>query len=116
MQDEEHLHCHGQTTLAANIRVTATYSDSSGPEESVSLTSETSVQAFHPGKRRTPRSASTTVTRRIAENSTGNIGGPVAATDADGDTLTYAISGGTDVCIRLQDRSGHRPVDGRSLV
>ena len=31
------------------------------------------------------------VTRRIAENSTGNVGGPITATDANGDILTYSI-------------------------
>ena len=36
--------------------------------------------------------AATTVTRRIAENSTGNVGGPITATDANnGDILTYSI-------------------------
>ena len=73
------------------IRVMATYSDGSGPEESVSLTSA-SVQAFRRSNA-DPAFASMTVSRRIAENSTGNIGGPVTATDADGDTLTYAIIG-----------------------
>ena len=79
----------------SNIRVTATYSDGGGPEENVSLTSETSVQAASQTNE-DPEFVSTTVSRRIAENSTGNIGGPVAATDADGDTLTYAITGGVD--------------------
>ena len=76
------------------IRVMATYSDGSGPEESVSLTSA-SVQGARLSND-APAFASMTVSRRIAENSTGNIGGPVAATDADGDTLTYAITGGPD--------------------
>ena len=92
--------------VGSDIRVTATYSDGSGPEESVSLTSETSVQAF----RRSnvlPAFASSTVTRRVAENSTGNIGGPVVATDADGDTLTYAITGGGDAAsFRIDPATG----------
>ena len=81
--------------VGRSIRVSATYSDGSGPEESVSLTSETSVQAFRRSND-APTFASTAVSRRIAENSTGNIGGPIVATDTDGDTLTYAISGGAD--------------------
>ena len=76
------------------IRVMATYTDGKGPEESVSLTSA-SVQTFRRSNT-PPAFATTTVTRRIAENSTGNIGGPVVATDTDGDTLTYAFGTGGD--------------------
>ena len=79
-----------------NIRVTGTYSDGTGgPRETVSLTSETTVQAFRRANG-APSFVSTINTRRIAENSSGNIGGPVAATDPNGDTLTYAINDGTD--------------------
>ena len=76
------------------IRVMATYSDGNGPEESVSLTSA-SVQTFRRSND-APAFSPATVTRRIAENSTGNVGGPVAATDDNSDTLTYAITGGDD--------------------
>ena len=78
----------------STIRVMATYSDGSGSEESVSLTSA-SVQTFRRSND-APEFSPTAVTRRIAENSTGNIGGPVAAKDANSDTLTYAITGGAD--------------------
>ena len=91
--------------VGRNIRVTATYSDGSGPEESVSLTSETSVQAFRRSNK-APAFASSTVTRRVAENSTGNIGGPVVATDADGDTLTYAIAGTDGSLFRIDPATG----------
>ena len=77
--------------VGSTIRVMATYSDGSGPQESVSLTSA-SVQAARRSND-APAFSPTAVTRRIAENSTGNIGGPVTATDANGDTLTYAITG-----------------------
>ena len=80
------------TDVGMYIRVVATYSDGGGPQESVSFTSETPVQAFRLSND-PPAFASTTVTRRIAENSTGNVGGPITATDANGDTLTYAITG-----------------------
>ena len=78
------------------IRVDATYSDGSGPAETVSFTSPHPVQAF----RRTADNAApvfspTDVTRRVEENSTGNVGGPVTATDGDGDKLTYTISNAT---------------------
>ena len=80
--------------VGSTIRVMATYSDGSGPQESVSLTSA-SVQTFRRSND-APEFSQAAVTRRIAENSTGNIGGPVAATDANSDTLTYAITGGDD--------------------
>ena len=76
--------------VGSRIRVTATYSDGSGPVESVSFTSETPVQAYRLSNT-PPAFASTMVTRRIAENSTGNVGGPITATDANGDILTYSI-------------------------
>ena len=77
--------------VGMHIRVVATYSDGGGPEESVSFASETPVQAFRrAADNDDPMFASTTVGRRIAENSTGNVGGPVTATDANnGDILTY---------------------------
>ena len=96
------------------IRVMATYSDGSGSAESVSLTSA-SVQAFRRSND-PPAFASATVTRRIAENSTGNVGGPVAATDANGDTLTYAITGGDDqASFRIDPATGQLMV-GPSLM
>ena len=59
-----------------------------------------------------PAFAPPTVSRRIAENSTGNIGGPVTATDANGDTLTYAIIGNDN------DNSSFRidPATGQLMV
>ena len=94
----------GQTTVSytvmdgdvgSTIRVMATYSDGSGSAESVSLTSAP-VQTFR-RLNDPPAFSPATVTRRIAENSTGNIGGPVGATDSNGDTLTYAFgTGGTN--------------------
>ena len=68
--------------VGSRIRVVATYSDDSGPEESASFTSETPVQAFRLSNS-APVFAATTVTRRIAENSTGNVGGPITATDTE---------------------------------
>ena len=42
-----------------------------------------------------PAFATATATRSVAENATAgtNLGAPIAATDADGDTLTYALEG-----------------------
>ena len=76
------------------IRVEATYSDGSGPAETMSFTSENPVQEYRrPEDNMAPAFASTDVTRRVEENSTGNVGGPVTATDGNGDKLTYTISG-----------------------
>ena len=78
--------------VGMHIRVVATYSDGSGPVESVSFTSETPVQAFRLSKRRSRVRFVQCLTRRIAENSTGNVGGPITATDSNNDILTYAIT------------------------
>ena len=99
------------------IRVTATYSDTSGPAESVSFTSETPVQAFRLSNA-PPAFASTMVTRRIAENSTGNVGGPITATDANGDTLTYAITtnGADGTSFRIDAASGQLMVGPSTMI
>ena len=75
------------------IRVEATYTDdSTGPAETVRFTSENPVQsAAQPGTNTAPAFSPTAVTRRVDENSKGNVGGPVTATDANGDKLTYSI-------------------------
>ena len=99
--------------VGSDIRVTATYSDGSGPAESVSLTSETPVQAARlPANNSAPVFAATIGTRRIAENSTGNVGGPVAATDANnGDILTYSIPDSGDAALFAID-----PATGQLMV
>ena len=77
-----------------HIRVEATYSDGRGPAETVSFTSENPVQAFRRSVDNTaPAFSPTGVTRRVEENSESNVGGPVTATDGNGDKLTYSISG-----------------------
>ena len=47
-------------------------------------------------------------TRRIAENTASgtNIGDPVSATDADGDTLTYTLGGANAASFRIQSATG----------
>ena len=80
------------------IRVDATYTDANrGPAQTVRFVSENPVQAAGPpGDNTDPAFSPTTVTRRVEENSKGNVGGPVTATDGDGDELTYTITGGDD--------------------
>ena len=83
--------------VGERIRVEATYSDGGGAAETVSSTSEHPVQAYSRAEDNTdPAFSPTTVTRRVEENSKGNVGGPVTATDGDGDELTYTITGGSD--------------------
>ena len=75
------------------IRVVATYRVGSGRPQTVSFVSENPVQVFSSATNRDPDFASPEVIRRIVENSDGNVGGPVTATDADGDLLTYTLGG-----------------------
>ena len=92
--------------------MTATYNDGAGPQETRSWTSGASVQ----GARQTnspPSFAATSVSRRVAENSSGNIGAPITATDSDGDTLVYAISGTGPDNASFRDQPGHGSVDDR---
>ena len=91
------------------IRVEATFTDANGgAAETRSFTSENPVQEFRrPADNMVPAFASTDVTRRVEENSTGNVGGPVTATDGNGDKLTYTISG-TDTTFN-HDGNGDTP-------
>ena len=101
--------------VGSRIRVTATYSDGSGPEETVSFTSAAAVRAARQSND-APAFASPMVTRRIAENSTGNVGGPVVAVDPNGDPLTYVITGGEDqASFRIDAASGQLMV-GPSIM
>ena len=78
------------------LRVEATYSDSKGPDKTASYVSENPVQATRDDNT-VPEFPSTGVARRIAENSKGNVGGPIRATDDDDDLVTYSmVAGGAD--------------------
>ena len=76
------------------IRVDATYTDGGGAAETVRFVSENPVQAARlPDANTAPVFSPTGVTRRVEENSKGNVGGPVTATDGNGDKLTYTLDG-----------------------
>ena len=80
--------------VGERIKVEVTYSDGAGSTETVSYTSENPVQVFRRQADNTaPAFSPSTVTRRVAENSTAgsNVGGPVTAADANGDILTYSV-------------------------
>ena len=95
------------------IRVEATYRDANGgPAETVSFPSPNPVQAVRPpGDNTAPAFSPTSVTRRVEENSTGNVGGPVTATDGDGDKLTYAITGDNAGSFKIDMATGQLMVD-----
>ena len=70
------------------LRITIDYSDKFGAKTVNATTASVN-------RNRAPEFASGTATREVAENTVSgtNIGAPVAATDADGDTLTYSLEG-----------------------
>ena len=83
--------------VGSYIRVEATYRDSAtGPSKTVSFTSENPVLGVRGNQ--PPEFVSDAVSRRIAENAAVGdpVGGPITASDADGDTLTYSIPATTD--------------------
>ena len=73
------------------LRATASYTDAEGSGKMASM------QTMMVTMNASPMFDSETGTREVAENTAAGtgIGGPVTATDADSDTLTYAL-GGTD--------------------
>ena len=77
--------------VGATLKVEASFTDDDGTAESVT-SDETAPVA---DSNAAPAFADTAVTRSVAENAVAgtNVGAPVVATDADGDTLTYTLSG-----------------------
>ncbi len=83
----------GETdTIRVTINVTDEAEDVPDPEPVVE---ETIVPPVETTPNRDPAFANDRATRSIAENTDAgtNIGAPVSATDADGDTLTYTLGG-----------------------
>ena len=64
-------------------------------DRDMSLISESAVRVT-PDVNDAPEFETDTVDREVEENADGNVGDPVKATDPDGDTLSYALSGGAD--------------------
>ncbi len=75
-----------------SLRATASYTDGHGPKKTAQATT---TQAVRAGTNRTPEFGAASDTRSFDENSRAgeNVGVPVAATDADDDNLTYALTG-----------------------
>ena len=78
------------------LRVVATYTDGRGPSKTASFVSENPVQAARESANTPPSFNTPNVERRITENSTGNVGSPITAMDADGDIRTYSVAGDGD--------------------
>ncbi len=64
-----------------------------------------------PDENTAPMFAAATIMREINENETGNVGAPVTATDAEGDSIAYSKSGGADM--DAFEHRGRRPDHGR---
>ena len=93
------------------LRAVATYSDRRGPNKTASYVSENPVQAARDDNT-APVFALTTETRVVFENSTGNAGSPLRATDDDGDILTYSIVTGGGGSFGIDRATGQLTVDG----
>ena len=79
------------------LRVQATYDVDGGVRETASFVSINPVQATREAANTPPEFPAGSVARRITEDTTGNVGAPVRATDADrGDILTYSLADGDD--------------------
>ena len=95
--------------------VTVTVSDGSRTDAIIVII--TIIDVDETPKARAPVFANDSITRSIAENTPAgvNIGSPVSATDADGDTLTYTLGGTNGTSFRIVSSSGqlktHAPLD-----
>ena len=104
------------------LRVTVTYNDAQGPDDTsttdviedqreVMVVSDNAVREA-PGTNNAPEfPASVAVDVKESVAGGGNVGDPVKATDADGDVLTYSLSGGAD-----KDAFGIVPASGQITV
>ena len=104
--------------VGKRIRVDVTYTDANGgAEEILRLVSDNPVQtAAQPGTNTAPAFASTTVSRRVEENSKGNVGGPVTATDDNDDKLTYTLGGPDEMSFKIDAATGQLMVgDGVTI-
>ena len=85
--------------VGMRIRAEASYrEDANSPIKRVSLVSENVVLATRTATNNAPQFASAEAERRVAENASAgdSVGGPLTATDDDGDVLTYSIPAATE--------------------
>ena len=98
----------------SSYSVTVSVSDGNSGSDSIPVTIDVSdVNERPPRSRKTINSApvftdGTTTARSIAENTASgtNIGSPIAATDADNDTLIYSLSGADAASFRIVSTTG----------
>ena len=85
------------------LRATASYADGQGPGKSANGTTESSVPSNAP-----PEFPLGSGARSVAENTAAGeeVGAPVAATDADGDVLTYSLSGADAASFTIDEDTG----------
>ena len=93
--------------VGSYLRVTASYTDGEGPGKAAQTVSASAVRAA-PSTNSAPEFATDTDTRTVAENTAAgqNIGQPVAASDADNDTLTYSLGGDDAASFDIVPSSG----------
>ena len=91
-----------------HLRATASYSDGHGTGKSAYAVSGHSARAAPPVNQSPSFSPNINDSRSIAENTTARtkIGAPLAATDGDGDALTYSLSGVDASSFALDDATG----------
>ena len=90
------------------LQATANYTDPQGGNKTARGVSVNAVQAAPDGPNSAPVFSSNTAIRSVAEDAIegSNVGTPVIATDADNDTLTYALSGTDAALFGIVDVSG----------
>ena len=90
-----------QADVGKYLRVSATYTDAQGSGKSATKTADNAVVATVTNQ--APAFSTNARTLTVAENAAANVAvGTVSATDSDGDTLTYSVSG-TDLTAFNED-------------
>ena len=95
--------------LGYYLRVKATYTDAAGTDTDMEYSPATMmVIMMTMTSNAAPMFDSETDTREVAENTAAgvNIGAPVTATDADSDTLTYALDGTDEASFDIGSATG----------
>ena len=97
------------------LRASVAYSDGQGPDKEAQVASNERIQA-QPVVNDPPVFSSTTIDRSVPENSTEDtpVGLPVEAEDADGDVLSYRLSGDANFVID-RDTGQIRVASGAAL-
>ena len=103
-----------QATVMYRDNASPIVDDTSTPsvDESTALNEEVMAAPTYavrekPNVNTAPMFAAATIMREVNENETGNVGAPVTATDAEGDSIAYSKSGGADMdAFEVNDTSG----------